>query len=185
MTTETEQAERGRPTIYTPELRAEFCRRLSSGRTKRSVCRDDDMPDRDTIERWLMDLPNDKNKDKAWIIDGFYGHYTQARVMQAENVHDECIDIADDGTNDFVEIAVKKGKKIVFDKEHVQRSKLRVDTRLSWLANTEPRKYGRNVKVESQALDKNGKPADPALGMGSEAFMAAAAAEIEKSLKPK
>lgn len=188
MDTETEQSVMGRPTIYTPELRAEFCRRLAGGRTKRSVCRDDDMPDRDTIERWLMDLPNEENKGKAWIIDDFYGHYAQARGFQAENVHDEIIDIADDSTNDYIEVIKKQKngdekKTILFDKEAVMRSKLRVDARLAWLANTDPRKYGKNIKVDSQLLGKDGKPTDPNPGMSSQAFMDAAAEAIEKATK--
>lgn len=165
MNTETEQG-RGRPSIYTPELRAELCSRLAEGRTLRSVCRDDDMPHRRTVEEWLMDLPNEENKGKPWIIDDFMSHYTRAREVQADNIHDEIVDIADDGTNDFMEIVKKRKdgsehKTIIFDKEAVLRSKLRVDARLSWLANTSPRKYGKAVKVQNQDVDKEGKPIDP------------------------
>lgn len=186
MDTETEPV-LGRPTIYTPELRATICLRLASGRTLRSLCRDEDMPHRDTIEGWLIDCDNEVNKGKAWIIDNFSGHYTRARTIQADNVHDECIDIADDATNDYMEIVKKKkngeeSKRIVFDKEAVMRSKLRVDARMAWLANTAPRVYGKNIKIESQALDKNGKPADQQPGMSSAAFLDHATAEIEKML---
>ncbi len=178
----------GRPTIYTPELRAELCARLAEGRTLRSVCRDDDMPHRRTVEEWLLDLPNEENKGKAWICDNFLSHYAQARVVQAENVHDEIVEIADDGTNDFVEIIkkTKNGEKktIFYDKEHVQRSKLRVDARLAWLANTEPRKYGKNIKVEAQALNKDGKPMDTvAVNTGVDGFLDAMAEAVKKAIK--
>ena len=150
----------GQPTIYTPTLRAELCQRLASGRTLRSVCRDEDMPHRRTVEEWMIDFDNEENKGKPWIIDDFMSHYMRARRIQADNVHDECIDIADDGTNDFVEMALKGGKtRVIFDKEHVNRSRLRIDTRLSWLQNTAPRIYGKS-RVEIQALDKKGDPTD-------------------------
>lgn len=41
------------------------------------------------------------------------------------------------------------------------RSRLRVDARLQWLANTEPRKYGKSLKVQNQDVDKAGNPIDP------------------------
>lgn len=186
MDTETEQRGRGQPTIYTPELRAELCLRLAEGRTMRSVCRDEDMPCRRTVTSWLL-LDYEKKEDHPAVHDDFLRHYTRAREEQTENVHDEIVEIADDATNDFMEVVkkTKSGEKttILFDKEHVMRSKLRVDARLAWLANTEPRKYGKNIKVESQALGKDGKPTDPAPGIGCEAFMEAATAEIEKRLK--
>jgi hypothetical protein len=160
MDTETEKRGRGRPTIYTFELRDQLCRRIASGRTLRSVCRDDDMPCRETVEDWMIDCDNDSKEGKPWIIDEFLRHYARARRIQADNVHDECIDIADDGTNDFVERAIKGGKVVVqFDKEHVNRSRLRIDARQAWLQNTEPRVYGKN-RVEIQALDKKGDKAD-------------------------
>lgn len=183
MDTEKEQRGRGQPTIYNPELRAELCLRLASGRTLRSVCRDDDMPCRRTVTSWLL-LDYEKKEDHPAVHDDFLRHYTRAREEQTENVHDEIVEIADDGSNDYIELEMKNGKKkMLFDKEHVQRSRLRVDARLSWLANTEPKKYGKNIKVESQALGKDGKPTDPAPGIGCEAFMEAATAEIEKRLK--
>jgi hypothetical protein len=118
------------------------------------------MPCRETVEDWMIDCDNGKKEDKPWVIDEFLRQYAHARRIQADNVHDECIDIADDGTNDFVEIALKGGKtKVIFDKEHVNRSRLRIDARHAWLANTAPRIYGKN-RVEIQALDKKGDKAD-------------------------
>ncbi|PZR88369.1 MAG: hypothetical protein DI537_23820 [Stutzerimonas stutzeri] len=48
-----EQApKRGRPTDYTDDLVAEFCRRIASGRSVASICEDEDMPSHNTIYRW-------------------------------------------------------------------------------------------------------------------------------------
>lgn len=159
-------ADMGRPTIYTPELRKEICRRLASGRTLRSVCRDEDMPCRETVEDWLIDCDKEEKNEKAWVSDDFLRHYTRAREVQADNIHDEIVEIADDGTNDFIEIVKKQKdggekKTIILDKEAVMRSRLRVDARLSWLANTSPRKYGKSLKVQQQDVDKAGNPIDP------------------------
>lgn len=180
-----EQRGVGRPTIYTPELRAILCRRLAGGRTLRSVCRDEDMPCRETVEDWMIDCDNDSKEGKPWIIDEFLRHYAQARRIQADNVHDETIDIADDATNDFMEIVKKRkdgseSKRVVFDKEAVLRSKLRVDARLAWLQNTEPRIYGKN-RVEIQALDKKGDKTD--LGPSSAAYFDEADAAIKAAME--
>lgn len=43
---------RGRPTLLTPELSEEFCRRVATGRSVLSVTGDDDMPDHSTVYRW-------------------------------------------------------------------------------------------------------------------------------------
>jgi hypothetical protein len=46
----------GRPSMYTAELVAEFCRRIVEGRGVMSVCEDDDMPSHDTIFRWQREM---------------------------------------------------------------------------------------------------------------------------------
>ncbi len=183
-----EERGRGQPTIYTPELRTELCLRLASGRTMRSVCQDDDMPCRRTVTAWLL-LDYEKKEDHPAVHDDFLRHHTRAREEQTENVHDEIVEIADDGTNDFVEVIKKQKngdekKTVLFDKEHVQRSRLRVDARLAWLANTEPRKYGKNIKVEAQALNKDGKPMDTvAVNAGVDGFLDAMAEAVKKAIK--
>lgn len=52
-------------------------------------------------------------------------------------------EIADDGTNDYVEREVKGGKLVIQpDLEHIARSKLRIDTRKWLLAKVYPKLYG-------------------------------------------
>ncbi len=46
----------GRPSLYTPELAAEYCERLRT-RSQRKVCADPDMPDHTTIARWERSNP--------------------------------------------------------------------------------------------------------------------------------
>ncbi len=44
----------GAPSLYTPELAEEICHRLAEGESLRSICRDDGMPDRGTVLRWVV-----------------------------------------------------------------------------------------------------------------------------------
>ena len=103
----------GRPSLYTETLAANICQRLAEGETLRSVCRDEAMPDKATILRWLAD------KKKA----DFRDQYAHARDMQADALFDEALEIADDASGDW---AVDKDGKKVLDHENIQRSRLRV-----------------------------------------------------------
>ena len=58
----------------------------------------------------------------------------RARELQAENIADEVVDIADDGQNDWMDRETVKG----VIREHVQRSRLRVNTRLCLLKSLSP-----------------------------------------------
>jgi len=120
---------RGRPSKYTPELAATICERIADGEPLRSVCRDAVMPDKSTVLRWLG---NDENAE-------FRDQYARAREMQADGLFDEALEIADDVSDDWTED--KDGKK-VFDHEHVQRSRLRVDTRKWAAGKLAPKVYG-------------------------------------------
>lgn len=62
----------GRPTLKTPELLEEFCRRIGEGRSVASVCKDDDMPEDRAIWRWLA-------RDESFSRD--YARAVQARAM--------------------------------------------------------------------------------------------------------
>lgn len=72
----------------------------------------------------------------------FLEKYNAARGIQAERMIDEILDIADDGSNDYIERMVRGKEVIMLDNEHVQRSKLRVEARLRIAAKLLPKKYG-------------------------------------------
>ena len=73
----------GRPTDYTDEKAKEICALLASGMSLIKICQRDDMPNRVTVYRWLLN-----NSD-------FSDQYTRAREEQADFYADEITDIAD------------------------------------------------------------------------------------------
>ncbi len=70
---------------------------------------------------------------------GTHAQYARAREMQADALFDEALAIADDGSGDW---AVDKDGKKTLDHEHVQRSRLRVDTRKWAAGKLAPKRYG-------------------------------------------
>lgn len=91
------------------------------------------MPARPTIIAWALE-------DR----EGFSDRYARARDLQLEHWADEVIDVADDGTNDFMEKknGDDKDSSWVLNSEHVQRSRLRIDSRKWLLSKLKPERYG-------------------------------------------
>lgn len=128
----------GRPTKYTPRLVDRICARLAMGESLRSVCRDEKMPNITTIFEWLR-----KYED-------FSNQYARAKQESADYMAEELLDIADNGANDYMERENKLGDKVtVVDKEHIMRSRLRVDTRKWLMSKMKPKKYGDKLDVTS------------------------------------
>src|ERR1017187_2053761 len=99
---------------------------IASGQTLREFCRQEGNPSYGAVYDWI-------EKDEA-----FASRFAHARAVGEDVIAQECLEIADNGTNDWVE--TKFGPQV--NKEHIQRSKLRVDTRLKLLAKWNPKKYG-------------------------------------------
>jgi hypothetical protein len=78
----------------------------------------------------------------------FRDQYARAREMQAEHFADEILEIADDGSNDWIERENAAGRVVAaIDHEHIQRSRLRVDARRWLMGKMAPKKYGDKVEV--------------------------------------
>jgi hypothetical protein len=73
----------GRPSLYSDELAALILGRISDGESLRKICLDAEMPDRETVRRWLLQN------------EAFCGQYARAREEQADTLADEITDIAD------------------------------------------------------------------------------------------
>ncbi len=130
----------GRPTKYNTKLANEICTLLAQGNSLRKICLQEGMPSREAIYDWLF---NHKE---------FSDQYARAREQQADFYSEQCIEIADDGTNDTYE-ADDGSKKVAHD--HIQRSRLRVDTRKWVAAQMAPRKWGQQ---QVQHMGEDGGP---------------------------
>lgn len=117
----------GRPTRYTPALGQRIAERMASGESVRSVARDPKMPAAATIFAWAVDPKHP-----------FSEHYDRARRIKVETLVDDLTDIADDGSNDYME----REHGVVQNPEAIARSRLRVDTRKWFASKVAPKLYG-------------------------------------------
>lgn len=133
-----------------------ICSRLIEGESLRTICRDRDIPCLGTVCNWLAkgeELPDQHPEYKA-----FLNQYMRARELQADTIADEVLEIADNATNDYMAKHSKEGDNIGWDLngEHVQRSRVRIDTR-KWLAGKlKPKRYG-----DKQHLEHSGDKENP------------------------
>jgi len=116
---------------YSPRLFTDLCARIADGATLPQACRAEGVTNCSTVFRWLGKYP------KASEM------YARAREARAELHAEEILAISDDGSNDYMEV---EGKTVV-DHEHIQRSRLRVDTRRWLLSKMLPKQYGDKMQV--------------------------------------
>lgn len=83
---------------------------------------------------------------REWALDDgeFALQYAHARELQVEHMAQEIQEISDDGSNDWMD---REGMR-AGDHEHIQRSKLRVDTRKWLMSKMMPKKYGEFKQVD-------------------------------------
>lgn len=142
----------GRPTEYTKELGTKICDLIASGLTIRKVC--DELKkqgigvNKSQITRWRLSDPTMLSKKLIELLADFRVQYAQALEIRAENWADESVDIADDGSNDWMDRETRNGTIRVVDHEHVSRSKIRIETRAWYLEKLLPKKYGKRVAQE-------------------------------------
>jgi hypothetical protein len=132
-----------RPSDYNQEIAAAICAEIVDGMSLRSICRKDDMPAISTVMLWLSRHAE------------FSEQYAHARDAQADTLADELLEICDDATNDWMDKELRNSKGevtgsiTVVDQEHINRSRLRVETR-KWIASKlKPKKYGDRLTVDS------------------------------------
>lgn len=134
---EPQKKKTGRPSKYTPEIARQICEQLSEGIPLREICRQEGFPEWRTIYDWM------------WKDEALSTAIAHARDVGYDKMAEECLSIADDATNDWMEKLDKNGQPVgwILNGDHVQRSKLRIETRLKLLAKFNPKKYGEKVQV--------------------------------------
>lgn len=75
----------------------------------------------------------------------FSGRFTRANQLCDLVIEEGCFEIAEDGTNDWIRTDMGP----MLDREHVTRSKLRIDTRLQLLKIRNRKRYGDKVDVDA------------------------------------
>ena len=137
-------------TKKTPEVIERLLGGIADGKTLRALCREDGMPNWRTVYDWI-----EADADLAAQV-------ARARELGFDAIAEDVFDIAD-GTR--------------ASSEHVQLSKMRIDTRLKLLACWSPKKYGNKQDVsignkEGETLKVETKPVDPMiLAAMTEAFL--------------
>lgn len=129
----------GRPPMFSQELADVICERIANGESLRKICQDADMPNKASVFRWLA------------VNTSFSDQYARARETQADALVDEILDIADDGSNDWMERHDSEGGNIGWREngEALRRSQLRIDAR-KWLAGKmRPKKYSEKTLLGS------------------------------------
>jgi hypothetical protein len=93
------------------------------------------MPSVQTVFSWMRRFPK------------FLEQYARAKEESADALTDEMLEIADNARNDWMERHGKDDAGWVANGEHIQRSRVRIDTR-KWLASKlKPKKYGERMDL--------------------------------------
>ena len=123
----------GRPARYTPELAARICGLIATGSTLRVAAKTCGISWR-TVARWNVERPE------------FRAAYEQARETRTLLWAEECIDIVDNATGDYVQNP--KTGRLEFNRENVHRAKLRVDERHWQMSRLDPRLWGDRQEIQ-------------------------------------
>lgn len=133
-------ADVGRPSDYSAEIAAAICVRIMDGQSIREIARAEDMPAASTIFLWLSKHPE------------FSEQYARAKEAQADRLAEEILEISDDGTNDWMSRnGGDDNPSWSVNGEHIQRSRLRVDSRKWLMSKLAPKKYGDKLALAGDA----------------------------------
>lgn len=123
---------------FTQAIGQQICDEIATGLTISQVCNDPDMPAQRTVYHWLAGRGLTE-AEKEWFREEFEA----AQLCRADVYIEQCMDIADDISDDWTQVETKQGN--VLDRlntEAIQRSKLRIETRQWAASRLNPEKYG-------------------------------------------
>lgn len=132
-----------RPTKYNEDIDREICERLASGESLNAICRSEHIPHRVNVMRWILATDNP-------IYDKFRNNYALAREVQYQNMADDILDIADNGSNDWMENNNPEDAGYKVNGEALGRSRLRVDTRKWFMSKVLPKFKDNSEDEKSQ-----------------------------------
>lgn len=117
-----------RPTIYSEELAEKICLQIEEGKSLVTICDDEDMPSRSSVNLWLKDNRN-----------GFSDRYARAKEIQADYLVEQMLKLCDDVKDD--------------NPTAVAKAKLQIDTRKWTASKLKPKSYGEKVTQEITGKD--------------------------------
>ena len=120
-----------RPTDYNEEIAAKICSGLAEGKSLRTVCQADDMPDKSTVFVWLGLYPEFKDQ------------YARAKEESADADNETLEEIGDEAIDASWKADPKAASAVV------QAYKLKADN-LKWaMSKKKPKKYGEKLDLTS------------------------------------
>lgn len=123
--------------IYTEEWAIAFCTEIATGVSLREICRRPNSPCAESVFKWLYQHPE------------FAVMYATAKSAAMDAMGEELLEIADDGTNDWMKA---NNGQVVLNKEAVSRSRLRCDTRQWLMTKLAPKKFGLKMPDQPEPL---------------------------------
>ena len=131
---------------FSIQLFNDICDEIAtSSRGLKYICQDFDVTSR-AFYKWLREDEQLDEKESLGLVQT----YTRARDEQAHLLAEQIIQVADDSSEDTIEIYGKDGKRIkIEDKEFTSRAKLRVDARKFIASKLLPKKYGDKLDLTS------------------------------------
>lgn len=121
----------GRPTDYTEDKASLILALMVEGLSIKKICEQPEMPDPRTIYRWLS------------ANETFRQNYAKAQQDRTTAFAEEMLEIADqyDNLSDKLDV------------EHIQRARLRIDTRKWLMSKMDPKRYGDKLTQEHTGVD--------------------------------
>lgn len=121
----------GRPTKYNGKVADKICAEIAIGRSLRSICEDDGMPDLTTVYEWLR------------VQSGFSQQYAIATDERTETQQEMLIEMGDKAIEHAEEADPKAAGAVV------SAYKLKADN-LKWsMSKMKPKKYGDKLDLTS------------------------------------
>lgn len=106
------------------------------GETLRAICRDEGMPNRSTVAKWVVE-----------DVAGFASQYARAREMGFDAMAEEALAIADTPVEGVRREESENGVKEVRE-DMLGHRKLQVDARKWLLSKWSPKKYGDRQEID-------------------------------------
>lgn len=127
----------GRPSLYTPELLTEICKRLSNGEPLAQICRSEGMPHDDTVRDWMA------HETLGPVVAPAIA---RAREQGEDAIALEALAIIDEPP---AMVATQFGEKV--DAGDVALRKVRFDGRMKLLSKWNPRRWGDKLELAGNA----------------------------------